>query len=120
MTASLPNLPHLFPPLDVVTNPDLFYIRFHGRNTRGWQSGKMQQQFDYDYSDNELREWTDATIESMSRQATSGVIFFNNHFRGQAPRNAERMIELLTEQGVARIQNPPDPRKPPQNITEKN
>jgi len=80
----------------------------------------MQQQFDYDYSDNELREWTDATIESMSRQATSGVIFFNNHFRGQAPRNAERMIELLTEQGVARIQNPPDPRKPPQNITEKN
>ena len=29
-----PNLPGLFPQLDVVTNPDLFYIRFHGRNVK--------------------------------------------------------------------------------------
>lgn len=96
-----PDLPHLFPPLDVVTNPDLFYIRFHGRNTKGWRSGNMQQQFDYDYSDDELREWTEAKIEPMSSQASSGVIFFNNHFRGQAPRNAERMVELLTDRDLA-------------------
>lgn len=95
------DLPHLFPSLDVVTNPDLFYIRFHGRNTKGWRSGKMEQQFDYDYSDNELREWTEARIEPMTSRANSGVIFFNNHFRAQAPRNAERMVELLADRGVA-------------------
>ena len=26
----IPDLPNLFPVLDVVTNPDLFYVRFHG------------------------------------------------------------------------------------------
>ena len=30
-----PALPGLFPCLDVVTNPELFYIRFHGRNAQG-------------------------------------------------------------------------------------
>jgi len=95
------DLPNLFPALDVITNPDLFYVRFHGRNTRGWRSGKMEQQFDYDYSDDELRDWMDAKIEPMSSEANHGVLFFNNHFRGQAPRNAERMVELLTERGMA-------------------
>lgn len=48
-----PNIPGLFPRLDLITNPDLFYIRFHGRNARGWASGNMQKQFDYDYSDSQ-------------------------------------------------------------------
>ena len=29
-----PDLPGLFPRLDIVTNPELFYIRFHGRNAQ--------------------------------------------------------------------------------------
>ena len=96
----VPDLPNLFPPLDVVTNPDLFYMRFHGRNTQGWRSGKMQQQFDYDYSDNELREWMEAKIEPMMSRADTGVLFFNNHFRGQAPRNAQQMVEMLRGRGL--------------------
>ena len=90
-----PDLPGLFPPLDVVTNPDLFYIRFHGRNTRGWRSGNMQKQFDYDYTDDELAEWTDRRIVKMAGQTKNGVIFFNNHVRGQAVGNAARLVELL-------------------------
>ena len=97
----IPELPNLFPALDVITNPDLFYVRFHGRNTKGWYSGNMQQQFDYNYSDEELREWVEKKIDPMSKRARGGVIFFNNHFRAQAPRNAERMIELLTDRGLA-------------------
>jgi uncharacterized protein YecE (DUF72 family) len=39
VTVDEPDLPGLFPKLDIVTNPDLFYIRFHGRNAGGWRSG---------------------------------------------------------------------------------
>ncbi len=93
-----PDLPGLFPPLDVVTNPGLFYIRFHGRNARGWRSGNMQKQFDYDYQDWELKEWTDTIQHSMMADAEAGGIFFNNHVRGQAPKNALRLIALLLQQ----------------------
>jgi uncharacterized protein YecE (DUF72 family) len=96
-----PDLPDLFPALDVVTNPDLFYVRFHGRNARNWRSGNMQHQFDYNYSDEQLHEWAEEKIKSMSRQANRGVLFFNNHVRAQAPENAERMAGLLKEKGFA-------------------
>jgi uncharacterized protein YecE (DUF72 family) len=95
-----PDLPGLFPRLDIVTNPGLFYIRFHGRNATGWRSGNMQKQFDYDYGEDELRQWADIHISKMARQASSGVIFFNNHVRAQAPRNAVRLINLLIERGI--------------------
>jgi uncharacterized protein YecE (DUF72 family) len=95
-----PDLPGLFPRLDIVTNPGLFYIRFHGRNAKGWRSGNMQKQFDYDYGDDELRQWADIRIAKMARHASSGIIFFNNHVRAQAPRNAVRLINLLIERGL--------------------
>jgi uncharacterized protein YecE (DUF72 family) len=31
----------------------------------------------------------------MAAQAASGVVFFNNHVRGQAPRNAAQLTRLL-------------------------
>ena len=68
VTVDAPSLPGLFPCLDVVTNPDLFYVRFHGRNARGWRSGNMQKQFDYSYADEELSEW----IENAWRGACEG------------------------------------------------
>jgi uncharacterized protein YecE (DUF72 family) len=94
-----PDLPGLFPALSVVTNPDLFYVRFHGRNARGWRSGNMQIQFDYNYSDDELCEWIENKIEHMSSQARRGALFFNNHVCAQAPENALRMAKLLKERG---------------------
>jgi len=100
-----PDLPNLFPSLDVVTTPDLFYIRFHGRNARGWRSGNMQQQFDYNYADEQLYEWIENRIAPMSRQAATGILFFNNHVRGQAPRNARRMLELLKERGIGTVRD---------------
>jgi len=100
VTVDEPDLPGLFPRLDIVTNPALFYIRFHGRNAKGWRSGNMQKQFDYDYGDDELRRWANIRIAEMTRHASSGVIFFNNHVRAQAPRNAVRLINLLIERGL--------------------
>ncbi len=95
-----PELPGLFPALDIVTHPDLFYVRFHGRNAKGWRSGNMQHQFDYNYSDEEMHEWIENKIEPMSNRARRGIIFFNNHVRAQAPENARRMVELLKEQNL--------------------
>jgi uncharacterized protein YecE (DUF72 family) len=95
-----PDLPGLFPPLDVVTNPEFFYVRFHGRNADGWRSGKMQNQFDFNYSDAELSEWVDTRIMTMADQAKAGYILFNNHVRGQAPRNAQSMVRVLRQAGL--------------------
>jgi uncharacterized protein YecE (DUF72 family) len=99
VAVDVPDLPYLFPPLDAVTNPELIYIRFHGRNARGWRSGNMQKQFDYNYSAGELHPWSSRTIPKMAEQARSGIIFFNNHVRAQAPHNAKLLMEQLKTQG---------------------
>ena len=90
-----PNLPGLFPPLDVVTSTDFFYLRFHGRNAKGWRSGHMQQQFDYDYSETELRQWIDEKLPRMTAETKRGLVFFNNHVRGQAAKNARQFMQLI-------------------------
>ncbi len=96
----VPDLPGLFPPSDVVTTPDLFYVRFHGRNARGWRSGNMQRQFDYHYSDAELREWIDGRILPMAGRARNGLLFFNNHVRAQAAENARTLAGMLEGAGL--------------------
>ena len=101
-----PRLPGLYPPehmapLGVVTHPDLFYLRLHGRNSAGWRSGNMQRQFDYDYGKAEMQEWTAARIPDMAARAARGLVFFNNHVRGQAPRNAGMLVKLLVSQGFS-------------------
>ena len=57
-------------------------------------------QFDYDYSDTELQEWTEKIVAPMARRSGSGAIFFNNHVRAQAPKNARRLISQLIEKGL--------------------
>ena len=101
VSVDVPELPYLFPCLDVVTNPDFFYIRFHGRNSRGWRSGNMQQQFDYDYSPTELEQWSTKMIPQMAVRARTGIAFFNNHVRAQAPQNAQMLIGQLKTQGFS-------------------
>jgi uncharacterized protein YecE (DUF72 family) len=100
VTVDEPELPGLFPALDVVTNPALFYVRFHGRNSAGWRSGKMTAQFDYEYSDDEMQTWVDQRLRALLGPGTAGAMFFNNHVRGQAPRNARRLQELLRKAGL--------------------
>ncbi len=97
VTVDAPALANLFPTLDVVTSPDLFYVRLHGRNRDGWFSGHMQKQFDYTYSEQELRDWTEQKIPAMAEQCRRGVLFFNNHVAGQAVNNARSMTRLVRQ-----------------------
>lgn len=96
---ALPGFPGLFPALDVVTNPALFYGRFHGRNREGWRSGNMQKKFNYNYSAEELRAWCDSHLPLLTGRAEMGVLFFNNHVRAQAAQNGLRLAEILAEFG---------------------
>ena len=95
-----PDLVGLFPCLDVVTNPSLFYVRFHGRNLQGWRSGNMQKKFDYDYGREELQKWRETIFMKLASRADRGIIFFNNHVRAQAPRNAQLLGSLIAENVV--------------------
>jgi uncharacterized protein YecE (DUF72 family) len=99
VTVDEPPLPGLFPSLDVVTHPGLAYVRFHGRNSRGWYSGSKERQFDYNYTDPELEEWVDGRLARMATRARRVYIFFNNHVAAQAPRNAEALGRILRRQG---------------------
>lgn len=101
-----PDLAGLFPSLDVVTNPSLFYVRFHGRNSQGWKNGNMQKKFDYDYSDVELRQWCETELSALAGRAERGIIFFNNHVRAQAPRNALLLESLLRKQMEKHVDGP--------------
>jgi len=94
-----PSLPGLFPSLDVVTNPALFYVRFHGRNNEGWRSGNMQKKFNYDYSDQELLAWCDRYLYSMAARAERGILVFNNHVRAQAPKNGRKLATIMAGRG---------------------
>lgn len=98
VTVDEPALPGLFPSLDVVTNPALLYVRFHGRNRIGWQSSNMQKKFDYDYSAEELRQWHETVLMKMAARAERGIVFFNNHVRAQAPKNARLLVTILAGQ----------------------
>jgi uncharacterized protein YecE (DUF72 family) len=72
------------------------YIRFHGRNTEKWRApATRNERYDYRYSDAELEDWVPKVAE-MAEQAEHVYVYYNNHFRGQAPANAERFRELLS------------------------
>ncbi len=98
VNVDVPELPDLFPPLQTVTTPSLFYVRFHGRNREGWFSSNMQKKFNYDYSEEELQQWTEEYILPMSRQAEKGIIVFNNYVKAQAPRNGSTLARILSSQ----------------------
>ncbi len=87
---SLPKLPGI---VSNLTNR-LGYIRFHGRNARRWwDHEKAWERYDYLYSERELAVWK-VRIERMATDADTVLVFFNNHYQGQAVQNA-RMLDAF-------------------------
>jgi uncharacterized protein YecE (DUF72 family) len=91
-----PNLSRLLRPTTEVTS-DLAYLRFHGRNKTEWWTGDNASRYDYLYDAAELGEWVDRVKTILSRVHIM-LIFFNNHWRGNAAQNARMMKEILTQQ----------------------
>ncbi len=84
------------PPIAAVTADDLAMVRFHGRDTKAWQtkSETASERFRYDYSKKELREWI-PRIEDMASQARETHVLMNNCYRDFAVRNARELGDLL-------------------------
>ncbi len=88
------------PPLDKlpapepVTTASLGYIRFHGRNVENWWTGSSASRYDYLYSVDELDGWLGKIVDMAGNTAIL-LIAFNNHWRGQAARNAIQLGGLL-------------------------
>lgn len=93
--ADEPQIPRdTVPPLVAVTDPDLAYVRLHGRNVDGWLRGGGGTRYNYDYSEAELAEWADIAL-GLALQARQVHVLFNNNARGDGTRNAIRLSELL-------------------------
>jgi uncharacterized protein YecE (DUF72 family) len=78
------------PPRMDITNPALFYLRFHGFGQKIW--------FDYLFSPQEINKWAGELKKIIhSNPKTRVVAYFNNHFSGNAVKNAK---DLLPEIGL--------------------
>jgi uncharacterized protein YecE (DUF72 family) len=85
----------IMPPIDAVTDKRLAYIRCHGRNERGYMSGRtVAERFDYDYPDEELEEIADRA-RALADDAEEVHVLFNNNARELAPKAARRFRQLI-------------------------
>ncbi len=91
-----PQLYGLLPQQSEVSS-DAAYIRFHGRNEADWWEGKGNARYDYEYREEELREWL-THISDILKKTYKTYIFFNNHPKGKAIRNARQMMDILSNQ----------------------
>jgi uncharacterized protein YecE (DUF72 family) len=92
----------IMPPVDAVTNPSFAYLRAHGRNAKGYVSGRsVAERFAYRYSDKELKE-IGSRAESLAEEAGEVRLMFNNNRGSDAPVAAERMRELAGQTAGAR------------------
>jgi uncharacterized protein YecE (DUF72 family) len=79
---------------DIPLTADMAYFRFHGRNKETWWTGDSETRYKYLYSPEEIKELADK-IRPAFEQTRLTFAFFNNHWRGYAPRNAADMKREL-------------------------
>jgi uncharacterized protein YecE (DUF72 family) len=81
--------------VDEVTNPNVAYLRLHGRNARAYTTGKtVAARFDYDYNDDEIAEVADRG-KKLAEKARDVHVIFNNNNLDYAPRAALRLRKAL-------------------------
>jgi len=79
---------------DIPLTSDIGYFRFHGRNAEMWWKGDRETRYKYLYSPEEIEKLTDK-VRVAGEDSTLLFAFFNNHWRGYAPRNAVDMKKSL-------------------------
>jgi uncharacterized protein YecE (DUF72 family) len=92
-----PNDPHftILPPIDLVTNRQLAYLRAHGRNISGYIRGRsVPARFDYDYPEKELNQIANRTFQA-AQHAREVHVVYNNNKSDFAPRAAAHFQKIL-------------------------
>ncbi len=90
-----PDLPDLLPPTTEATG-GFGYVRFHGRNKKDWWTGDNASRYNYLYNRDELGEWV-KRIRLIMERVPLTLVFFNNHWRGNAAQNARDLRRMLEE-----------------------
>jgi uncharacterized protein YecE (DUF72 family) len=74
-----------------------YYMRLHGRNVeKWWRHGKSEDRYDYLYSAEELREFSD-TADAARRLVKKAYLYTNNHFSAKSVANAAMIKQQLGE-----------------------
>ena len=85
------------PEMNEVTDPDLAYLRLHGRDAEAYIKGKtVAARFNYDYSDEEVDEVAQRS-RGLANQAREVHVLFNNNALDYAPRAALRLRKALKQ-----------------------
>lgn len=80
--------------VDIPLTSDMAYFRFHGRNKEMWWKGDRETRYEYLYSPEEIDELVER-LKEANKRVNLLFAFFNNHWRGYAPRNAVDMKRTL-------------------------
>lgn len=97
VTVDTPAVEHfkLMPSIDLTTHGRIGYLRAHGRNARGYLTGRtVAERFDYDYPDEELEEIAERAIK-FSESLDEMHLVFNNNRGAYAPKAALKMKQIL-------------------------
>ncbi len=75
------------------------YLRFHGRNYDIWYKDEKEEdyrinRYDYLYSAEELEQWK-PRLQAIIQNSERARIYFNNHGRAKAAKNALQTMDLL-------------------------
>jgi uncharacterized protein YecE (DUF72 family) len=74
-----------------------YYMRLHGRNSaQWWQHEKSEDRYNYLYSDEELREFTE-TASAARELVKKAYLYTNNHFSAKSVANAAMIKKQLGE-----------------------
>jgi len=83
------------PEMNAITNPDLAYLRLHGRDAHAYTTGKtVAARFNYDYTDEEINEVVERA-KNLGDEAKEVHVIFNNNALDYAPHAALRMRKAL-------------------------
>ncbi|WP_230986893.1 DUF72 domain-containing protein [Cohnella fermenti] len=86
------------PAVAEATDPSYTIVRFHGRNSSGWNNGGGADwravRYLYRYSPEELESWR-GRLEELGRQSRAVGVVFNNNSGGDAADNAKMLMAML-------------------------
>jgi len=90
------------PTIERVTSQTRSIVRFHGRNTEGWnRQGPGDEwravRYLYHYSEAELMEWTER-LKRLQETCEEICVIFNNNSGGHAARNAKDLQLLMGQE----------------------
>ncbi len=88
-------------PSAVATDPDIAYVRLHGRNRADWfrEGAGRDDRYNYLYAADELEDWV-TRIKELGKKSGKVYVVTNNHYRGQAMANALQIRNMITGEKV--------------------